>query len=45
MDAILKMIHGLDEAAMKDCAKHVMLGGGTRGGPVLPAEKAYALGT
>ena len=39
MDAILKAIHEMDEAQMEACAKHVMLGGGTRGGPVLAKGK------
>lgn len=39
MDALLKTIYGMDQAAMDRCARHVMLGGGTRGGPVLVRGK------
>jgi len=39
MDPILKAIHGMDAAEMEQCARHVMLGGGTRGGPVLARGK------
>ena len=51
MDSVLKQIYGMDQATMNKCARHVMLGGGTRGGPVLvrgsgvrvydPAGKGY----
>ena len=39
MDPILKEIYELDKAQMEKCADHVMLGGGTRGGPVLNKGK------
>lgn len=39
MDKTLKEIYSLDKAQMEECAKHVMLGGGTRGGPVLARGK------
>ena len=39
MDPVLEQIHGMDAAAMRDCERHVMLGGGTRGGPVLTKGK------
>ena len=35
MDPLLNQIHNLTEKQMKEYAEHVMLGGGTRGGPVL----------
>lgn len=39
MDPVLEQIYSLDEAAIAQCARHVMLGGGTRGGPVLVRGK------
>jgi len=39
MDPTLKAIYEMDEAAMARAAQHVMLGGGTRGGPVLARGK------
>ena len=39
MDDIVKAIHEMDQATMDKCADHVMLGGGTRGGPVLARGK------
>jgi 4-aminobutyrate aminotransferase-like enzyme len=39
MDTILKEIYGMNSADMERCAKNVMLGGGTRGGPVLVRGK------
>ncbi|MHC4872380.1 MAG: aspartate aminotransferase family protein [Planctomycetota bacterium] len=39
MDAILKEIYEMDRAAMDKAGDHVMLGGGTRGGPVLVKGK------
>ncbi len=39
MDPLLKEIYGMDPARMEQCAKHLMLGGGTRGGPVLVRGK------
>lgn len=35
MDPVLQAIYDMDQAAIEQAAKHVMLGGGTRGGPVL----------
>ena len=39
MDKTLQEIYALNKTQMKECAKHVMLGGGTRGGPVLARGK------
>lgn len=39
MDPIIEKIHGMTKEEMEQCAKHVMLGGGTRGGPVLARGK------
>lgn len=39
VDKILQEIYALDKKQMEDCAQHVMLGGGTRGGPVLVRGK------
>ena len=39
MDSLLEKIYGLSAAQREACAKHVMLGGGTRGGPVLVRGK------
>jgi len=39
MDALLEQIYGMDASEQADCARHVMLGGGTRGGPVLSRGK------
>jgi 4-aminobutyrate aminotransferase-like enzyme len=39
MDQTLQQIYALNKDQMKECAKHVMLGGGTRGGPVLVRGK------
>ena len=39
MDPLLEEIYGLDEAALARCARHLMLGGGSRGGPVLVRGK------
>jgi len=39
MDSLLAAIHGMDKDTMEKCADHVMLGGGTRGGPVLARGK------
>ena len=39
MDPVLEKIHGMGKAEMDACARHVMLGGGTRGGPVLVRGK------
>ncbi|MEX1241248.1 MAG: aspartate aminotransferase family protein [Cyclobacteriaceae bacterium] len=39
MDAILKEIYEMDSARMEQCSRNVMLGGGTRGGPVLVRGK------
>jgi len=35
MDALLEKIYNMSEKEMEECASHLMLGGGTRGGPVL----------
>ena len=39
MDPLLQEIYGMDQSRMDACAKHLMLGGGTRGGPVLARGK------
>jgi len=35
VDTFLKKLYGMTESDFADCAKHLMVGGGTRGGPVL----------
>ena len=35
MDPLLEKIYSMTEADAEKCARHVMLGGGTRGGPLL----------
>ena len=35
MDKLLEHIYGMTDADIEDCSRYVMLGGGTRGGPVL----------
>ena len=35
MDRMLEQIYGMTNRELEECASHVMLGGGTRGGPVL----------
>ena len=39
MDPLLEKIYGLSESDRAECAVHLMLGGGTRGGPVLMRGK------
>jgi len=39
MDPLLEKIYSLTESECRDCAQHLMLGGGTRGGPVLARGK------
>ena len=39
MDKLLEKIYGLSHKEMDECAEHLMLGGGTRGGPVLDHGK------
>jgi len=39
VDPILAEIYAMDQAEMDACARHIMLGGGTRGGPVLARGK------
>jgi len=39
MDSLLETIYNMDKATMEKCAKHLMIGGGTRGGPVLEHGK------
>jgi len=39
MDPVLDKIYSLSESECAECARHVMLGGGTRGGPVLVRGK------
>jgi 4-aminobutyrate aminotransferase-like enzyme len=39
MDSLLEKIYRLDKSEQAECARHVMLGGGTRGGPVLVRGK------
>ncbi len=35
MDPVLETIYQMDKAKMAQCAEHVMLGDGSRGGPTL----------
>jgi len=39
MDSLLKRIYGMSKDDREACAPHLMLGGGTRGGPVLARGK------
>ncbi|MFH1616414.1 MAG: aspartate aminotransferase family protein [Planctomycetota bacterium] len=39
MDPLMEKIYSLTEKECEQCAKHVMLGGGTRGGPLLVRGK------
>lgn len=39
MDTLLRKIYSLSKKECKQCAKHVMLGGGSRGGPVIARGK------
>ena len=39
MDKMLEKIYGMSHQEMEKCAEHLMLGGGTRGGPVLDHGK------
>ncbi len=39
MDSLLAEIYGMDEKTMKECEKHLMLGGGTKGIPVIKRGK------
>lgn len=39
VDKLLEEIYSMDKAAMEECAKHVMLGGGTRGMPTIVRGK------
>ncbi|MDM8007888.1 MAG: aspartate aminotransferase family protein [Phycisphaerae bacterium] len=39
MDPLLQQIYSMDKARMEQCGKHLMVGGGTRGGPVLQRGK------
>lgn len=39
MDSVLQKIYGLNKSEQAECAKHVMLGGGTRYGPLLVRGK------
>lgn len=43
MDPLLESIYGLTEADCKECEPHVMLGGGTRGGPIIARGKGVRL--
>ena len=43
MDPLLEKIYSLTEKDCRDCARHVMLGGGTRGGPVVVRGKGVRL--
>ena len=38
-DSTLQKIYSMTNAELEECAKHVMLGGGTRGGPILDHGK------
>ena len=39
MDPLLERIYAMDKARLEQCAKYLMVGGGTRGGPVLHRGK------
>ena len=39
MDPLLASIYGMDREQMDAAARHLMLGGGTRGGPILARGK------
>ena len=39
MERLLEEIYGMSKERMEKCAEHIMLGGGTRGGPVLDHGK------
>jgi len=39
MDPLLEKIYGLTKEQGDECGKHVTIGGGTRGGPVLVSGK------
>ena len=43
MDPLLEKIYGMDEKECDACAEHLMLGGGTRGGPLLVKGKGVRL--
>ena len=43
MDPLLKEIHSLTKEEREKCARHIMLGGGTRGGPLLVRGKGVRL--
>ena len=43
MDPLLEKIYGMDEKDCEACAQHLMLGGGTRGGPLLVKGKGVRL--
>lgn len=43
MDRLLKEIYSMDKAAMEECSKHLMLGGGTRGLPVIAHGKGVRI--
>ena len=34
-DTALQKVYSMDPSVIDDCAKHLMIGGGTKGGPVL----------
>ncbi len=39
MDPLLQQVYDMGKNEMEECARHLMLGGGTRGGPVLKRGK------
>lgn len=39
VDSLLETIYAMDSTRMEQCARHLMVGGGTRGGPVLTRGK------
>lgn len=43
MDSVLEKIYSLTEEDCKEYSKHIMLGGGTRGGPVVVSGKGIRL--
>ncbi len=43
MDPLLEDIYSMNKVTMEKCSRHLMLGGGTRGGPVLVRGKGVRL--
>ena len=43
MDSLLEKIYGMTPEECAECARYVMLGGGTRGGPVIVSGKGVRI--